>query len=365
MQEAPKPPQPAATPVVVAKGPRPQLPGVFFDSDMGANIDTVLALALLYGSYEKVKVIGVTVSNANLQAAAFCDAMGRFYAGASQTPTGKSQYYSPIGLNESGRKLPDAAMLAKPLALKSLDGRPVFENDVRDILDTADVPIVLRNALLTLKPAEGVIVMAGPATNLVRALPVLGNRDFVGSNTSVLVAAMGSYPGSYLGAPADPRVKADIASARKLLAEWPTPIVAVGQEVGNALPYPGAGIEADFSWAPNHPVVEAWRACKPMPDGAPSQAVAAALYAAGVASGSRDGFFELSEPGTIEIADDGRTRFTPSVSGRHRYLIAKPAMKEAIVKAYTTLVSARPAPPPQRGPRPQQQDQAKPAPQQP
>jgi len=354
MQEAPKPPQPP----VVAKGPRPQLPGVFFDSDMGADIDAVLALALLYGSYEKIKVIGVTVSNANLQAAAFCDAMGRFYAGASQTPPGKSQYYSPIGLSESGRRLPDAAMLAKPLALKSLDGTPVFANDVRDILDTADVPIVLRNALLTLKPAEGVIVMAGPATNLVRALGVLGNKDFVAKNTSVLVAAMGSYPDG----PVDPRVKADVASARKLFAEWPTPIVAVGQELSNALPYPGATVEANFSWAPHHPVAEAYKAWKPMPYNAPSQALAAALYAAGVASGSKDEFFELSEPGTIQISDDGRTKSTPSAQGKHRYLIAKPAMKEAIVKAYTTLASAKPAPPPQRGPRPQQQqDQAKPA----
>jgi inosine-uridine nucleoside N-ribohydrolase len=317
---------------------------------MGANIDAVLALAVLYGSYAKVKVIGVTVSNANLQAAAFCDAMGRFYSGAAQTVPGRSQYYAPVGLPENGPRLPDSAMLAKPLALKSPDGKPVFANDVRDINDTADVPIALRNALLTQKPGEGVIVSAGPATNLVRAISVLGNKEFVAHNTRVLVVALGSFPEG----PADPRVKADIAAARRLFAEWPTPIVAVGRELGNALPYPAASIEQDFAWSPNNPVAEAYRAYKPMPYDAPSQAMAAALYAVGVASGEKDDLFQLSEPGSIQILDDGRTKFVPSLSSRHRYLIANPAMKESIVKAYTTLASAKPAPPPQRGPRPQQ-----------
>lgn len=356
-QAAPQPPAgnapAAAAQAAAAKGRPPQLPGVFFDSDMGANIDTVLALAALYGSYAKVKVIGVTVSNSNLQAAAFCDALGRFYAGASQTVPGKSQYYSPVGLTENGRKLPEAAMLARPLALKSLEGKPVFPSDITDILDTADVPIVLRNALLTQKPGEGVIVLAGPATNLIRSISVLGNKDFVATNTKVLVAALGCYPDG----PADPRVKADIASARRLFADWPTPIIAAGQELGNALPYPAASIESDFGWTPNHPVAEAYKAWKPMPYNAPTQALAAALYAADAASATRNEFFQLSEPGTIQVLDDGRTKFTASPSGRHRYLIADPPMKDSIIKAYTTLASAKPAPPPQRGFRPPQQQQ--------
>ena len=345
---------PAAAPAAPLKGPRPSPPGVFFDSDMGANIDAVLALALLYGSYVKVKVIGVSVGNSNLQAAKFCDAMGRFYAGASQTVPGKSQYYSPVGVSENVRRLPDVAMLAKPLALQSPEGMPVFANDVKDINDTADVPIVLRNALLTQKPHEGVIVTAGPATNLVRALAAVGNKDYVASNTSVLVAALGSFPDG----PADPRVKADVAAARRLFADWPAPIVAVGQELGAALPYPGATIDADFAWSPHNPVAEAYKAFRPMPYDASTQAMAAALYAVGVASDSKDEFFRLSEPGTIEVSDDGRTKFVPSASGRHRYLIAQPSSKEVIITAYRALASAKPAPPPQRGPRPPQQAQA-------
>ena len=60
-------------------------------------------------------------------------------------------------------------------------------------------------------------------------------------------------------------IKTDIPAARKLFAEWPTPIVASGYEVGEALPFPASSIENDFSWSPAHPVVEAYKAYRPMP----------------------------------------------------------------------------------------------------
>jgi hypothetical protein len=57
----------------------------------------------------------------------------------------------------------------------------------------------------------------------------------------------------------------------------------------------------------------------------------------------------LSDPGTISVLDDGRTRFTPSADGRHRYLIVDPPQKERILSLYTAMVSAPPAPRPGRG----------------
>ena len=121
--------------------------------------------------------------------------------------------------------------------------------------------------------------------------------------------------------------------------------MAVGSEVGDALPYPGSSIDKDFAWSPAHPVVDAYRAFKPMPYDAPASALAAVLYAVH----PDDGFFKLSDPGTISVLDDGRTRFTPGADGKHRYLIVDPAQKERITALYTTMVSAAPAPRPGRG----------------
>jgi hypothetical protein len=108
------------------------------------------------------------------------------------------------------------------------------------------------------------------------------------------------------------------------------------------LPYPGDSINKDFAWstAP-HPLVDAYRAFKTMPYDAPTPGMAAALYAVH----PDDGYFKLSEPGTITVLDDGRTKFTPGPGGKHRYLIADPAQKEKITKLYTTLVSTKPVPP--------------------
>jgi len=56
----------------------------------------------------------------------------------------------------------------------------------------------------------------------------------------------------------------------------------------------------------------------------------------------QEGYFKLSSPGTIGVLDDGRTKFTPSLEGKHRYLILDPAQKERIVKTYTEIASAKP-----------------------
>jgi hypothetical protein len=135
---------------------------------------------------------------------------------------------------------------------------------------------------------------------------------------------------------------ADPAAAKHLLASWPAPIVSVGDEVGDALPFPGECIEADFSWATSHPVVDAYRAHKPMPDGTRSPEMAAALYAIR----PHAGYFKLSEP---------------SADGKVRRLIADPTQKDRVIETYRELVSAKPVP---RRPRfaPQQQEQAPPKP---
>ena len=352
MQGQPKPDATPQSPAALPPSqppPRPprrstlQPPGIIFDSDMGRSIDAALALALLYGLAPKNAVLAVGISSSSLEAAAFCDAVLRFYLGDPLVNSSGNKGVLPVGLAENAAALGDAPMLRGPLSLTKPDGQPVFSRGVHDIIDTADVTVLFRNALLTQQDGAATAVLAGPATNMVRSLALNGGRETIAAKVGVLVVAAGAFPDG----PVDPRIKADIASARQLFAQWPTPIVAVGTEVGQALPYPGHSIDADFTWTPTHPIVEAYRAYQAMPYDAASQAVAAALYA----GNQKEGYFKLSGPGTIEVLDDGRTRFTASEKGRHRYLIMDPAQKERVIKAFTTLVSAKPIPPEPRGPR--------------
>jgi hypothetical protein len=315
------------------------LPGVLYDSDMGANIDSALALAVLYGAAAKMKVVALTVTNPNLESAAYCDVVARFYTTGGKLNSTPAHYHFPVGYPGEGK------------SAKSFLTSPDFGATVKELNDTAEVAIVVRNALTAQKDGEAVIVVAGPVTNLIRSLALPGNSELIAAKTGMLVLAAGAFAGN---AP-DTRIKADIPGARRLFAEWPSPIVLAGREVGAAVPYPGSSIANDFSWAPVHPIAEAYKAFKPFPYDAPSQAVIAALYATDIKSD----LFKLSEPGRIEVLDDGRTRFAPDAKGRHRHILvgADPEWKASVTKAFTTLASAKPATPQGRGFRPQQQQQ--------
>jgi hypothetical protein len=341
---APTPP-PAAPPVAAVPAPGrgrggggPGIPPIFYDSDFGRDIDTVLALAVLNNLGNKGRLAAIAVSNSSLEAAAFCESVHRFYAGAPAGGRGGRGGGGSliIGLSEKGAKL-DVPLVSKPLAMKDAEEKPLFPNTINEMNDTAYPTVVLRNGLLTLRDGEATFLLAGPASNLVDMLTLFRGRELLTSKVNMLVVAAGTYPS---GA-ADPRIKADVAAAQKLFALWPTPIVVVGTEVGNAIPYPAQSIEQDFAWAPAHPVVAAYRANKEMPYDAPAQAVIAALY---VANKTAD-YFRLSEPGTISVANDGKTAFTPSPEGKHRYLMVDVAQKELITKDFTTLASGKPAPP--------------------
>lgn len=288
--------------------------GIVFDSDMGNGIDDALALAMLFGFEGKneSRVISISVANSNLQAAAFCDAVARFY---SEPPAGTSlgafaRPPMPIGMALNAPATPDAPMLAAPLAKRTPEGKPLYRQAIEKLNDTADVAALIRNALSAQFDQNAVVVVTGPATNLAQLLQLHGASELIAQKTQFLCVV-------------DEKINRDIDAARKLFAQWPTPIVAVGPEIGNALLFPGASIETDFSWSPAHPVADAYRAFRPMPYDAPSTALAAVLYAVR----AKENYFKLSAP-----------------EGKHRRLILDPAQSERIVQVYTGMASARPVP---------------------
>jgi hypothetical protein len=286
--------------------------GVIFDADMGSTIDGPLGLALLYGLQGKneSRVVSVTTSRPSVNSAAFCDILVRFYTGEPGGFFGAQ----PIGM-PAGKSAEDtpiiAAVLAKP-----------YSRGVHKLNDTADPVAVIRNALSAQFDQNAVVVMAGPATNLVRLLDLPGGKDLI-ARKAKLLCVTGAWAGP---------------AAKKLFTEWPTPIVAAPKEVGDALPFPSVSMEKEFAWAPAHPIVDAWKAAGGQD--APAWGPAAGFYAVR----PQEGYFKLSEPGTILVSDDGRASFTPSANGKHRNLMFDPAQKEKVLAAFVELASTHPVP---------------------
>jgi hypothetical protein len=332
--------------IQAGRGPvRPPI-GIALDGDFGNRLDAMMAVAMLNGFTAKTEArrISLSVSRSSITSAKLADVISAFYrprpvggpgGGVGAITEGM------IGMPEGGSSSEDGAALGPLLTKTSADGTPLYTSTIAGLVNTAESGILIRNLLLAQHDGNAAIVLAGPATGLVRMLGLYRSGPQITSKCKVLVVAAGSFPA---GQP-EPSIKSDVAAARKLFAEWNTPIVAVGSEVGAALPYPGASIDKDFTWSPAHPLVDAYKAFKPMPYDAPASALAAVLYAVH----PDEDYFKLSDPGTISVQDDGSTRFTPAADGKHRYLIVDPAQKDRIVSLYTALVSAPPAPRPGRG----------------
>lgn len=318
--------------------------GIIFDCAMGERIDTVLAMSVLYGldGKNECRVISVSVTKPGLKPAALAEVLGRFYAGAVNAEFAAAGRTLPVGMATRGSLNGDSPLF------RIIDSYP---HGVHKPNDTADPMAVVRNALTSQFDGNCAVILAGPATNLADTLGLPGAGEWAARKARSLVMALGNYAG---GTP-DAYVRADIASARKLLAEWPTPVIAVGTEIGPALQYPATSIEKDFAWAEKHPVVDAYRAWQAMPYDAPAGEIAAVLQAVR----GQENYFRLSDPGTITVADDGATRFQPSPTSKHRFVIFDPAQKARLVEAMTAIASARPAAR-QRRRRPPDQQQAPP-----
>jgi hypothetical protein len=324
-----------------------------FDSAL-RRVDDALAMALLYGldGKKEERLVSISVSRANLKAAIYSDVVGRFYAGAVSGAIGFGGRTLPVGLAESSPLKNDERFFTAPLAKAGADGKPAYSSDIKDELDTAEVAAVIRNALTAQWDGNTIIVVSGPASNLARLLATGGAKDWIARKVQLLVFTGGRFPEG----PAEANVRDDLEAARNLFAEWPTPIVACGAEMDGVISYPAASIEKDFAWSPAHPVADAYRAGGVMPYDAPLWAMHSALYAVR----PREGYFKLSEAGTISVLDDGRTRWTPSANGKHRHLIFDPSQKDRIVKTYTEIASAKPVERPQRIPRPLPENQKPP-----
>ncbi len=316
-------------------------PGVVFDSDLG-SIDDLLALALLYGASTRrgaeVRLASVSISRPDLQAAAFAEALFGFYSEISnrEIPQRFRRRRSlPVGLIDAPA-VAAPRWIAEPLARKDDQDGPLYPQQIRKLNDTAEVSALVRNALTAYHDQNCRVALTGPATNLVRVMDVGGAKQWIEAKAQFLSVAMGSFEN---GDP-DPHAAADVAAARRLFGEWPTPIVAVGREIGDAVRFPASALAKQFRWTGKHPVLDAYRAAGEMPYDASAWALATALYAVR----PNEGYFRKSEPGEISIDSDGRARFTPGGHRRHRYLVFDPGQAPCLEDAYVELVSAEPAP---------------------
>ncbi len=262
------------------------------------------------------------VGRADLRATALCDALARYFTGSG------SRNIAPVAMSSHEMQaLASAPMIDAILTEKTATGEPRYPQGIKKLNDTAEAAAMIRNGISAQQPGNGVVVVAGPLSNVAAAMALPDVKDLVPKRVRALVIA------------ATPdELRADLPATRKVLADWEAPIIFVEAP---ELKFPGAQLEARFSWAPNHPVREAYKAYQTMPYDAPLASTAAVLYAARPASE----LFALSSAGTLEVADNGVIRHQPSASGTRKIARISATQQEAAVQALVELVTAPPAAP--------------------
>lgn len=285
---------------------------VIFDTDIGNDIDDVLALAMLHAfeSRGEVKLLAVTVTKDNCLAGPAASAINTFYGRGA----------IPVGVVKNGVTPEDGNYNA--VIVERYPHETRFE----------DAVTILRRTLEAQPDGSVSIVQVGFSTNLAHLLASPGGRDLAARKVKRLVVMAGDFERPPYR---EYNVKEDVASAAKVFGEWPTEIVASGYEIGEQIKFPAKNIERDFAWAPKHPVVDGYRAYLKMPYDRQTWDLTAVLYAVR----PDDSYFGVSARGVIRVGQGGETRFDADPNGGHRYLTVNEIQRARILEAFLHLAS--------------------------
>jgi inosine-uridine nucleoside N-ribohydrolase len=305
-----------------------------FDTDIGNDVDDAMALSLIHAlaSRGECQLLAVTITKHNQYAAPMVDLLNTFY-GRPQTP---------IGVVRDGVTPQDGKYL-RQLVTAEDDGRPRYPRALRRSDEAPEAVGLLRKVLAAQPDGSVVLVQVGFSTNLARLLDsraddncALTGRELVRQKVRLLSAMAGAF-GEKKGR-REYNIVTDLPAARKLFTHWPTPIVASGWEIGNAIKHSSRSMREDYRYAKRHPLVEAYRHYRGLENDQPTYDLTSVLY--GVRP--ERGYFELSPPGRITIEQDGTTSFHAEPHGPHRYLIVSAEQIVRVREAQEMLCSQPP-----------------------
>lgn len=297
---------------------------IIFDTDLGNDIDDVLALQMLF-NYEqegKAELLGITLCKANPATIAFTDGYCRFNRRGN----------IPIGYAYHG-VTPENGTYLIPTLKALVDNKPLIQ-PVRTIDSKLPEGYKLLRQILAEQPDTSVVLIAvGALTNIGNLLiseadefsPLTG-CDLVAAKVRRVVTMAGLFSDEF-DFP-EYNVAGDLEASHHTFELCPVPLTTTGWEVGKRLLYPHKCILKDFGNPETHPLSVAYCFYSQMPYDRPMWDVTAVLEA--IEPGK---WFDRSSKGTIQIAKDGRSSFKVSEQGIQDYLIIPPKKTAIILQA--------------------------------
>lgn len=306
---------------------------IIFETDMGNDIDDAMALDLLfkYADMGKINLLGVGVHKNNPHSAEFIDIMRNWY-GYKKTA---------IGVNTACVTDMDCVdYCTVTCQLKDKDGNPMFARSKNPKYEES---VDMYRRLLAKQPDKSVVIATvGFSTTIAQLLKSgpdkyskLSGRELVEQKVKFFSVMAGEFE---IEGFAEYNVWNDLEAARHFFETSPVPMVFTPWKLGDQIQYPGKSIEQDFAWAPEHPMVEAYKAYNKMPYDRPTWDVIAAYYACDPTLP----VFQLGAPGDIKVIGKGITQLTPNSKGLSRVLIPNETQRKQILDNFITLLTTQP-----------------------
>ena len=322
---------------------------LIYDTDMGNDIDDVFALAMIHNLEKRgeVEFLALTITKDNKYAAPYCQMVNAFYGNPNV----------PIGaVDKSGVTPQDGKFLRQALEAKTEDGAPMFPffNLAEDKTEYFDSVKLLRKTLAAQPDGSVVIAQVGASTNLARLLDTEGDEfsplngrelaikkvKFVSTMAGAFTNEMGGHPQNFVDQMQNHReynIIIDLPAAQRFFAEWPTPIVASGFEIGLQVPLTPATMKNDYEYVDYHPLKKAYIDYRGLDNSQCTWDLTSILYAVR----PDRGYFGVSEPGVVSVDEKGLTRLTPKADGNVRILTLSPEQKVRVQDSIEWLCSEK------------------------
>jgi len=305
---------------------------VILDTDMGNDIDDVMALDMLYkyADQGKVKLLAIMNNKESTYSTRFLDLMLTWYG-----------YKIPIGRIERGVFINDYVDYAKNVIAYN-DSTKIYKYSLKENNRLLEAHELYRKVLAKQKDHSVVIISVGFSTNLARLLQ--SRPDKYSSLSGVeLVAKKVKYVSVMAGSfgekkRAEFNVIHDLPAAQYVMANWPTGIVLSPFEVGAKVIFPASSIEHDFGWTANHPLVDAYKRYRPFPYNRPTWDLTSVYYAVE----QENNLLDISKPGKLAVDDKGFTHFSEQADGRHYVLSIGKGNAEKMKEYFVDLIRQKP-----------------------
>ena len=298
---------------------------IIFDTDMGNDVDDVVALDMLYKYQDEgtIDLLGVLSSKREGGSVKFIDAMNTLY-GYPNIPVGIAKIYPE-------ENYVDTATSKRLNYADWVVANYKYKHTITDWDSVPDGYKLLRQLLAKEEDKSVVVVAVGFSTNLARMMesqgdefsPLGGKELFAKKVEKVVIMA-----GNFAEMRAEYNVRKDHFAAVKFYAECPVPMYFTDYMLGRTILYPWQAVYEGFKYCENHPLVVAFEYYQKMPYNRPLWDPTAVLFAAE----PKGGYASISKPGMVQVDFKSQTFFIEDKESNRHYYIVNDKQRAKIIR---------------------------------